>query len=331
MPEEEGVPKPDPTPPLPQLDPTMNTPGGPGRTAAAVPEEYTERLRELAEAEGGTLLPGRTHEEAGMARACLAALSGWAARRERLPADRADLMAAAWWAGHRNLNELARAAGGISRTTVYEDLRARGIEPTDKAAAPEPALRYAPLNAEAVGELAALSQSVTLPAMLSTEPDALAETAWAVSGALGRIAELLDPDSENMTRYGRDEVADDLAERLATALRHAQTVAADGVSEQQLAGRALSKIEAQLADEQFLVETAAMELSHVDGDRVTVRIGQAQFRDFVPAGYTVLDSNRPLRELTGADHRAIRTALDTIAEILHRSLSPDSPAGEAEQ
>ncbi|BFO18296.1 hypothetical protein SHKM778_46840 [Streptomyces sp. KM77-8] len=38
-----------------------------------------------------------------------------------------------------------------------------------------------------------------------------------------------------------------------------------------------------------------------------------------------------VKHLSGADHRAIRTALDAIAEILHRSLSPDSQAGEAEQ
>lgn len=103
-----------------------------------MPEEYTERLRELAAVEGGTLLPGRTYEEADIARAALAALRAWAARCERLPAERADLMAAAWWAGHRNVNELARAAGGVSRTTVYKDLRVRGIEPTDKAVTPAP-------------------------------------------------------------------------------------------------------------------------------------------------------------------------------------------------
>lgn len=41
----------------------------------------------------------------------------------------------------------------------------------------------------------------------------------------------------------------------------------------------------------------------------------------------MLDSNRPLDELTGADHRAVRTALDTIAEVLHRSLSPPDSEG----
>ncbi|MFI1700318.1 hypothetical protein ACH419_30650 [Streptomyces bobili] len=330
MPEEVGVPQQDPAQPLPRLDPAAIAPGGPGKTTAAMPEEFTERLRALAEAEGGTLLPGRNYEEADMARAALAALRGWAARRERLATDRADLMAAAWWSGHRNLNELARAAGGISRTTVYEDLRSRGIEPTDKAAAHDPRPHYAPLNAKAMGELAELSKSATLPAMLVNEPNAVTQTAWALSGALERIAELLDTDSENMCRYGRDEVAHDLAARLSSALRHAHAVAADGVTERQLAGRALNQIEAQLADEQFTVEFATVQLFSVDGERVTVRIDQAQFRDAAPAGWTQLQTDqRPPRELTGAEHLRLRTALDTIAETLNRPLtSDDAVSGE---
>ncbi|WP_143202290.1 hypothetical protein [Streptomyces sp. CB01249] len=39
-----------------------------------------------------------------------AALKGWAARRDRLPEHRADLLAAAWWSGTRNVAELARTA-----------------------------------------------------------------------------------------------------------------------------------------------------------------------------------------------------------------------------
>ncbi|MFD5848160.1 hypothetical protein [Streptomyces chartreusis] len=326
MPEhDDDVPREEPTgSPDRVLDPGMLTAGGPARSAAAVPEEFTEQLRSRIEAEGGTLLPGRTCEEADMARAALAALRGWAARRERLTGDRADLMAAAWWSGHRNVAELARSAD-VSRDTVYEDLRSRGIEPTDKTAAADPLPRYTPLTAVGVGGLAALSQSVTLPAILTEEPDELARTAWAVSNALERIADLLDPDSDNMRQWGRDEVAHDLAARLATALSRAQRVAVDGVSERQLAGRALSRIEAEMADERFVVEHATVQLFHPDGDRVTVRIGQAQFSDFMPAGWTVLDTDRPLRELTGAEHLAIRTALDTIAETLNRPLTPAAP------
>ncbi|WP_445282600.1 hypothetical protein [Streptomyces sp. DSM 118148] len=330
MPEhDEDVPREEPTgSPGPVFDPGMLTADGPAKSTEAVPEEFTERLRARVEAEGGMLLPGRTYEEADMARAALTALRGWADRRERLPGDRANLMAAAWWSGHRNVAELARSAD-VSRDTVYEDLRSRGIEPTDKAAAADPRPWYAPLTVEGVGGLAALSQSVTLPAILAQEPDELALTAWAVSNALERIANLLDPDCDNMQQWGRDEVAHDLAARLQTALHHAQRVAADGVSERQLAGRALNRIEAQLAEEQYLVESATVHLSHVDGDQISVHIGQAEFSDFMPAGWTLLDTNRPLREVTGAEHLAIRTALDTIAETLNGPLSEESPQGAA--
>ncbi|MFJ2566554.1 hypothetical protein ACIO02_27090 [Streptomyces sp. NPDC087568] len=320
MPEHDEVPREEPTgSPGPRIDPAMLTAGGPGKSVEAAPEEFMERVRQRVEAEGGVLLPGRTYEEADMARAALAALRGWPKQRDRLPADRADLMAAAWWSGHRNVAELARSAD-VSRDTVYEDLRARGIEPTDKAAAADPRSRYAPLTAEAVGGLAALSKSVTLPAMLVQDPDELPLTAWALSNALERIADLLDPDSGNMRQWGRDEVAHDLAARLQSALHHAHAVAADGVSERQLAGRALNCLSGQMDDEQYVVEAATVRLFHPDGDRVTVRIGQAQFSDFAPAGWTLLDSDRPLRELTGAEHLAIRAALDTIAETLHGNL-----------
>ncbi|MFC8406565.1 hypothetical protein ACFUG9_23670 [Streptomyces griseoincarnatus] len=325
MPEHEvGPPHEQPAPPPSHIDPTMVTRGSPDTTVAAMSTEFTERLRERAEGEGGVLLPGGSYEEADMARAALAALRGWAARRERLPADRADLMAAAWWSGHRNVAELARSAD-VSRDTAYADLRSRGIEPRDKAAAADaPRPHYTPLTPEAVGELAALSQSVTLPAMRTEEPDQLARTAWALSGALERIADLLNPDSDNMVQWGRDEVAHDLAARLATALSHAQNVAADGVSDRQLAGRALNQMAAEMADQQWIVEDATVRLFHPDGDRVDVRIGQGQFSDFVPAGWTLLESARPLREPTGAEHLALRAALDVIAKTLSASLTEGS-------
>jgi hypothetical protein len=209
---------------------------------------------------------------------------------------------------------------------VYEDLRSRGIEPTDKEAAAEPAPQYAPLTADAVNELALLMNSVVRPAVLSNTADTLAETAWDLTTSFFRIAELLDEDSDAHRRWGRDELAHDLVDRLREALHHAQVLAADGVSERQLAGRALARLSDQIADEQWVVEDATVRLSHLDGGRVEIRIRQAEQRDFVPAGWTLLDTNRPLRELTGAEHLAIRAALDTIAETLNRPLTPDPVA-----
>ncbi len=57
----------------------------------------------------------------------LAALQDWAGRRAKLEEDRPVLMAAAWKAGARSIAELARSAG-VSRDTVYSDLRGQGID-----------------------------------------------------------------------------------------------------------------------------------------------------------------------------------------------------------
>ncbi|WP_445528178.1 hypothetical protein [Streptomyces cyslabdanicus] len=104
----------------------------------------------------------------------LAALRGWAARRDRLAANRANLMAAAWWAGTRTIAELARAAD-VSRDTVYDELRRprrRTHRQDRRTRRHSPALR-APHN-RARAELAQHAWSLVRPAMLTDRPDWLA-------------------------------------------------------------------------------------------------------------------------------------------------------------
>ncbi|SEB31382.1 hypothetical protein SAMN04490357_0155 [Streptomyces misionensis] len=151
--------------------------------------------------------------------AALAALRGWATRRDRLADNRADLMAAAWWAGTRTIAELARAAD-VSRDTVYDDLRARGVEPTDKAAESAGMLPpYAPLTAEPVRELAQHAWSLVRPAMLTERPNRLANAAWHLSIALDRIGILLE-DSTDPDR--KVDVGESLLAQLAGAQEAAQ-------------------------------------------------------------------------------------------------------------
>src|SRR5215831_12324534 len=83
--------------------------------------------------------------------AALSALRGWALRRDRLPGDRARLLAAAWHAGARNVRELARLAD-ISRDTVYADLKSSGIDPSVRSGGHT--ARYQPLRHEDVRDLA---------------------------------------------------------------------------------------------------------------------------------------------------------------------------------
>jgi len=59
--------------------------------------------------------------------AALAALRDWGGRRAKLEEDRPVLIAAAWKAGAHSIAELARTAG-VSRDTVYSDLRGQGID-----------------------------------------------------------------------------------------------------------------------------------------------------------------------------------------------------------
>jgi transcriptional regulator of acetoin/glycerol metabolism len=64
--------------------------------------------------------------------AALADLREWA---ENQATARQRLIAAAWRAGVRNVAELSRTAG-VSRDTVYEDLRRENIDPTKRSAMP---------------------------------------------------------------------------------------------------------------------------------------------------------------------------------------------------
>lgn len=295
-------------------------PGSAGKTSEVASDEFTEQLRARVEAEGGMLLPGDTREEADMARASLAALKGWPARRDRLPEQRADLLAAAWWSGWRNVAELARTAD-VSRDTVYDDLRSRGIEPKDRTSTVErPRPRYEPLRAEAVHELSELAAQVLLPAQLAEEPVALARAAWQMSTAYDRIAVLLD-ESES----GRHvEMAEDLASKLRDALRHAHAHWASLQSTDQLTARTAER-DLDLLDSQAVASGATLQLSLPIGRTITVTLGEEDFRS-PTEGWTTVHSDSELLDATisGADHVAIKDALDTIAEVLTAHLREDS-------
>jgi hypothetical protein len=116
----------------------------------------------------------------------LTALGGWATRRDRLPAGRAYLLAAAWHAGERNVRELARIAG-VSRDTVYADLKSRDIDPTDRSSPARPP-RYQPLRHDEVRDLVHQAATTLSRAMLTSQPDPLADAEWQAHIALTRVA-----------------------------------------------------------------------------------------------------------------------------------------------
>jgi hypothetical protein len=260
-------------------------------------------------------------------RSALAALRGWATRRDQLPARRADLLAAAWWSGNRNVAELARSAD-VSRDTVYDDLRARGIDPTDRRTAPQSPPRYAPLAPAAVDELADLAGSVVAPAMLTQEPGPLPQTAWALAAGLARIAVLCDDD---FPAWAREEAAQDLVARLRTALRHAHEAAADGWSDRQLARRTREH-RLDTLEYQALAGATSLTLVLPGGEQATVHIESGR-RSKDGEEWTVLRSDSRLddRGLSGAEHLAVTDALETLAEILTPHLLVGDDSGEVDQ
>lgn len=121
----------------------------------------------------------------------LTALRRWGVRRDRVSAsgERATLLATAWCAGGRNIRELSRMAG-VSRQTVYTDLRSQGVDPTDETA-PVRIPQYAPLDGDEVRELAEAAQTVLLPSMLCEQPEQLAVAAWHAALALADIGKAI--------------------------------------------------------------------------------------------------------------------------------------------
>ncbi|MGW2748088.1 hypothetical protein [Streptomyces sp. NPDC001450] len=263
-----------------------------------------------------TVDPFDTSPEA-VRRASLGALRGWAARRDSLAEDRRDLMAAAWWAGNRNIAELARTAD-VSRDTVYDDLSARGIETSDKTSEPPGALPpYAPIPAEALYELARQVWTLVRPSMLTERPDWLPTAAWHASVALARIAVLLDDAAEE--RYA--ESAEDLGEQLRIALDAAHRTWGSLMSPDDLASWAT----ADVSHDRALAGDAVLTLALPIGE--TIRVHLTQTREGQPrAGWTEIRTDSTLLDddLTGADHLSVRTALDTIARVLTRHLRPEA-------
>ncbi|MFJ8838671.1 hypothetical protein ACIRFG_21660 [Streptomyces sp. NPDC102424] len=256
--------------------------------------------------------------------AALAALRGWATRRDRLADNRADLMAAAWWAGTRIVAELARAAD-VSRDTVYDDLRARGVEPTDKTAEGVGILPpYAPLTAEPVRELAQHAWSLVRPAMLTCRPDWATWAAWHLSIALDRIGILLE-DSTNSDR--KVDAGESLLALLAAAQEAAQKHWAELDTPRKEHLTAFRTAVPVGGEGQAVIHGVELTLG-VSGSRETFSV-RFDPDPFEPAGWTAVSSDHPQLgpQLTAADRLAIQTAVHTLGRLLNRRLYPDDTDG----
>lgn len=247
-------------------------------------------------------------------KAALDAVSAWPRQRDRLPEHRADLLAAAWWAGNRNVAELARASD-TARDTVYRDLRSRGIDPIARHLPASDRPHYAPLRYEAVDQLASLMSTVLLPSVICGDPGPLASAAWMMGKAMTRIADLVDPD-KSPSRHSSAENAEDLAASLRSALGHAHTYWATIQTNPELAAR---------CDSEAVVGKVTMTLDLPNATSLTVTLDQVSYAG-PDGGFTTVATDSPLLAtgIDGKDHLEIRSALDMIGAVLTRHLAEDA-------
>ena len=258
-------------------------------------------------------------DAADIKKATLEAVSAWPGQRDRLPEHRADLLAAAWWAGNRNITELARASG-TARDTVYRDLRSRGIDPMARHLPASDRPHYAPLGYAAVDEMASLMSMVLLPSVLCGDPGPLASAAWMMGKAMTRIADLVDPGKSPSGHSGAEN-AEDLADSLRSALAYAHAYWAGLQTRAELAARALDSAITR-CDSEAIVGRVSMTLDLPIGTSITVTLDQVSHAA-PDGGFTTVATDSPLLDtgINSKDHLEIRTALETIGEILTRHLA----------
>ncbi|OKI92074.1 hypothetical protein AMK18_32925 [Streptomyces sp. CB01249] len=165
-------------------------------------------------------------------------------------------------------------------------------------------------------ELSELAAQVLLPAQLEEDPAPLASAAWQMSTAYDRIAALLDGHEEER----HVEMAEDLVSKLRDALRYAHAHWASLQSTDQFAARTSERDLDPLGIQQAVAGETVLQLSLPVGRTFTVTLGEEDYRR------TTVRSDSELLDTTvsGADHLAIKDALDTIAEVLSAHLREDA-------
>ncbi|RKT84641.1 hypothetical protein SAMN05421805_1238 [Saccharopolyspora antimicrobica] len=249
--------------------------------------------------------------------AALSALIGWADRRERFAEERADLVAAAWRSGSRNVAELARLAR-VSRDTIYADLKARSIDTSARAQDPVSAETTpgAPLKAESVRPLAQLVDAVARPAYGRAPDDALAQVTASAGRALQTVADVLDPPADQGPGWTRNELMHGLADTGASITRAAQRELAASQDPDELAERTDYLHRSALhRGRDASAERADVVVALPTGESITVRLGRDQ-------GWTTLSGDSPLLtgEIDGLDHLEVQHALTVLSRVITRKL-----------
>lgn len=250
--------------------------------------------------------------------ATLAALIAWADRRERFAEERADLVAAAWRSGSRNVAELARLAR-VSRDTIYADLKARSIDTSARAqdaTSTEPAPRNQ-LEAKSLRPLAQLVEAVSRPAFGRAPNDPLTRVITSAGNALELTADVLSPPSNQGPGWTRAELLPGLAEEGAVITHHAQRELAASQEPGELAARTDYFHRATLhRGRQASAERVDVTVALPAGGSVTVRLDRDE------RGWTTLGGDSPLLtgEIDGLDHLEVQHALTVLSQVITRHL-----------
>ncbi|MCI2421691.1 hypothetical protein MOQ72_30075 [Saccharopolyspora sp. K220] len=250
--------------------------------------------------------------------AALAALISWADRRERLAEERADLVAAAWRSGSRNVAELARLAR-VSRDTIYADLKARSINTSARVQDPigTEAIPREQLTAESVRPLARLVDAVARPAFGRTPNDPLTRVTTSAGRALETVADVLDPPTDQGPGWTKEELLPGLAAEGAAITHHAHRELAASAAPDELAAQTDYLHRAMLhrgrhASAQRVDVVVALPI----GGSLTVRLDRDE------RGWTTLSGDSPLLtgEIDGLDHLEVQHALTVLSQVITRNL-----------
>jgi hypothetical protein len=252
----------------------------------------------------------------------LTALRAWTHHRDRMPEQRAALLSAAWRAGERNVRELARLAD-VSRQTVYDDLRALGIEPTHRDS--EVGLpQYVPLSHDQVAGLADQITAAIAPALLCMEPDPMAKVAQELAHMLTAISIVLDRD--RVPSHEDDGRADWLFTIACSANRvrraaHAQWASETDDAELVQFTASQAEVGARIGDA-ALVEEATLTLRLANGATTQVAITTVGHDDVEPTRWTSKDGALALPPVDGVRHLEITALLTSLSEVITEAVYP---------
>ncbi|GAA0813133.1 hypothetical protein [Spirilliplanes yamanashiensis] len=255
----------------------------------------------------------------------LAGLMGWAEHRGRPAQERADLVAAAWGSGIRNVAELSRIAR-VSRDTIYADLRARGIDPSQRAEPVSPqqtgGTAAGAVSPDALRVLAKLLGAVAGPEAVAGASDGdMVRVVDSTATLLDLVADLLDPPLDQGPGWTGDDLLPQLVLHGGEVAGHARrTMAARATADDVTRLATWVRTGARYSGRALVVDRADVALRMPDGSTTTVTVTVDD------AGATTLTGGGPA--LSGAttelDQLDLFQALTTLADVVGRHLDPSA-------